>query len=136
MKNHPAVSKVILSGIKKVGLKLLNGLGGSIREIYNISRGVSRGIEPRMVAMDRVGDANWGEFVKTFDRGFYILFSRLLEAVKSLHELGFIHADLNIDNVRVIRKHPEFYDRFRNDGQLRLCDDEKIGHDNSQNDVG
>jgi Ser/Thr protein kinase RdoA (MazF antagonist) len=61
-----------------------------------------------MVAMDRVGDANWGEVVKTFDKVFCIRFARLLEAVKSLHESGFIHADLNIDNVRVKRKDPEF----------------------------
>jgi hypothetical protein len=72
---------------ESIGLDFLEGLGGFVPKRIPITGGIEKSCFFRTIAMERVGDANC-------NRGFYIRFARLVEAVKTLHDKGFIHRDL------------------------------------------
>ena len=93
---------------EKVGLEILNGLGGLAPRIYKISSGVSQACSSRVIALEKLGDANWGNAVRLFDKNFYLRFARLIEVVRTLHEKGFIHHDLKGDNIRVKNADPNY----------------------------
>ena len=73
-----------------------------------ITSGLPLGCERRVLAMELKGDATWADEVKTFDRSFYIRFAKLLEAVRTMHERGFVLGDMKGTSVRVKRSDPEF----------------------------
>jgi len=113
VQNQDAVVKVIYDpGMtvcrEKIGIEVLDGLEGFAPKLVPITGGISSRCEKKLVAMDLVGDALWSEVVTRFDAGFYIRFARLLEAVKTMHDKGFIHMDLKGDNIRVRTADPEF----------------------------
>jgi hypothetical protein len=111
--NAPLIFKVLRNHettlcVEQVGLELLDSLSGFAPKTF----GILSGIDPRCafgtIVMERLGTEDWEDVVKSFDSGFYLRFARLIEAVKQLHEWGFIHKDLKGDNVRVKRDDPDY----------------------------
>lgn len=91
-----------------IALALLKGLSGFAPKMFPIVSGLPAGVEQRAIAMEFVGDSNWSDEVKSFDRSFFVRFARLLEAVRSLHALGFVHLDIVGENIRVKREYDSF----------------------------
>jgi hypothetical protein len=108
-----AIMKVALNGAdtfcrEKNGLALINGLSGFAPRVFDITSGVDRRCGPRTVAMEKVGDSDWADVVRTVDKGFYLRFAKLFEIVKLLHAQGFVHHDIHGGNIRVKQADPNF----------------------------
>ena len=58
--------------------------------------------------MERIVGSTWLQVVDKFDMNFYVRFARLLEAVRALHEKGFVHFDLKPSNIMVRQEDPDF----------------------------
>ena len=97
-----------------VVLKLLDGLDGFTSKVIPITEGVPAGCERRVKAIELKGNALWADEVKAYDRGLYLRFARLVEAVRTLHDKGFVHKFLAGANVRVERDDPDmvYLDHF------------------------
>jgi serine/threonine protein kinase len=89
-------------------LNVLDGLKGFSPRPFAISGGIEPRCSFRMLAMEKLGDADWDDVVFEFDKGFYLRLAKLIEAVRELHEMGFIHRDIKGDNVRVRTADPEY----------------------------
>jgi hypothetical protein len=87
----------------KVALKILDGLNGFVPRVYEINSGIAPGCEEQILLMDQLGDSDWADVVETYKSETYRRFAKLLEAVRDLHEKGFVHRDLKGDNIRVKR---------------------------------
>jgi hypothetical protein len=90
--------------------RVLQGLNGGAPRDHVVSR-MPAEFDPlsrnRVLAMDRKGDAEWGDVVLEEDALFYTRFAKLLTIVRDLHRKGFIHDDIKGCNIRITTAHPQ-----------------------------
>lgn len=89
---------------EKSMLSALNGFGGFVPRHFEILEGVHEACKVKAFVMERVGseevdirDSLW----HTEKASFYRIYARGLELLENLHDAGFIHGDLHIDNIKV-----------------------------------
>ena len=93
---------------EKIGLEILDGLDGFAPKIAKITSGIDDECSNKVIALEKLGDDNWGNVVKSYDKAFYRRMARLFTAVRALHNRGFIHHDLKGDNIRVRKDDSSF----------------------------
>ena len=94
---------------ERLVLELLNGLSGAIPRAHKVeSNSIVGGCHSQIIVMDKVGELDWKDSVQLIpDAWFYRRLARLIEVVMSLHDVGFLHADIKGNNIRVNRQNPE-----------------------------
>jgi predicted Ser/Thr protein kinase len=84
-------------------LELLDGLHGATPRIHAVKTIPSSDCADQILVMDKVGDSDWTDGMPNF----YRRIARLLEVIMSLHDLGFVHADIKSNNIRVNIANPD-----------------------------
>jgi serine/threonine protein kinase len=93
---------------EKAALAVLDGLDCFAPKTFPVIAGVPPRCLSRTIVMDRISGSTWLEAVTAFDSDFYVRFSRIISAVRALHEKGFLHSDLKPSNIIVRREDPSF----------------------------
>ena len=92
-------------------MHVLEGMDGLIPRIYTLdeSSELSDWCHLHVVVMEKLGTMNWLDLpmdIPMSDQ--YIRFASFLRTLSKLHENGFLHGDLHLNNVRVNRADPYF----------------------------
>ena len=86
---------------EKSMLTVLDGFYGLAPRIFEITGGVHEACKIKSFVMEYVGDENISIEDDLWRRGepvFYSLVARMIEILRDLHEMGFIHADAHVGN--------------------------------------
>lgn len=94
--------------VERTALELLDGLDGVLPKYVPITSGVYPQCDLKVFAMELVGESNFRDVVKRFDKGFYVRIVKVLENLRAVHNKGFVLIDVKGDNVRVKRDDPEY----------------------------
>jgi hypothetical protein len=84
-------------------LTALNGFRGIVPRLYQIVEGVHEVCHMQAFVMEKFGDEGilMENVWSVRDPFFFRILASLIEAVKALHEQGFIHGDLHPDNFKL-----------------------------------
>ncbi len=110
--SHPLVLKLLRTGIKdncreRAAFEVLDGLDGFVPKRFEITGGLSDGCKQRVMVLERKGSSSWTTVVKKFDKSFNLRFAKLIEAVRELHNRGFVHMVIRRPSVLVDSGNPD-----------------------------
>jgi RIO-like serine/threonine protein kinase len=89
---------------EKSMLRVLKGLGGLAPRMLEIRSGVNEKCQMRAFVMEQVGskkEIHETDRWNSAKRAFYKIIAKSLEMLRTLHETGFIHGDMNVHNIKM-----------------------------------